>query len=171
MGRNQWMMNIRLPAALMFTKAPDVWSRNAVRTHRRRQSCACRIRSLPPLRTCGRHGARERHPELQTSRSNIPRPRDMPSKGYLGTRAASKFWCWSSETLLHLIAAEISGMRCSFGNKYGFRFWCWNALFWPMIAPFLPVIAQSLPVQNFHCAVFVELRAVFYIAPFLRTCA
>ena len=75
------MMNIRVPAVLMFTKAPDVWSRNAVRTHRRWQSCACRIRSLPPLRTCGRHGARERHPELQTSRSNIPRPRDTPSNG------------------------------------------------------------------------------------------
>ena len=40
-----------------------------------------------------------------------------------------------------------------------------------MIAPFLPVIAPSLPVQNFHCAVFAELRHVFYIAPFLWTCA
>ena len=64
-------------------------------------------------------------------------------------------------------------MRRSLGNKYGFRFrfWCWNAPFLPMIAPFLPVIAPSLPVQNFHCAVFVELRHVFYIAPFLWTCA
>ena len=90
---------------------------------------------------------------------------------YLETRAASKFWCWSSKTVFHLIAAEISGMRRSLGNKYGFRFWCWNAPFLPMIAPFLPVIAPSLPVQNFHCAVFVELRHVFYIAPFLWTCA
>ena len=73
--------------------------------------------------------------------------------------------------MFHLIAAEISGMRRSLGNKYGFRFWCWNAPFLPMIAPFLPVIAPSLPVQNFHCAVFVELRHVFYIAPFLWTCA
>ena len=92
-------------------------------------------------------------------------------KQYLETRAASKFWCWSSKTVFHLIAAEISGMRRSLGNKYGFRFWCWNAPFLPMIAPFLPVIAPSLPVQNFHCAVFVELRHVFYIAPFLWTCA
>ena len=90
---------------------------------------------------------------------------------YLETRATSKFWCWSSKTVFHLIAAEISGMRRSLGNKYGFRFWCWNAPFLPMIAPFLPVIAPSLPVQNFHCAVFAELRHVFYIAPFLWTCA
>ena len=90
---------------------------------------------------------------------------------YLETRAASKFWCWSSKPVFHLSAAEISGMRRSLGNKYGFRFWCWNAPFLPMIAPFLPVIAPSLPVQNFHCAVFVELRHVFYIAPFLWTCA
>ena len=90
---------------------------------------------------------------------------------YLETRAASKFRCWSSKTVFHLIAAEISGMRRSLGNKYGFRFWCWNAPFLPMIAPFVPVIAPSLPVQNFHCAVFVELRHVFYIAPFLWTCA
>ena len=40
-----------------------------------------------------------------------------------------------------------------------------------MTAPFLPVIAPSLSVQNFDCAVFVELRHVFYIALFLRTCA
>ena len=62
-------------------------------------------------------------------------------------------------------------MRRSLGNKYGFRFWCWNAPFLPMIAPFLSVIVPSLPVQNFHCAVFVELCDVFYIAPFLWTCA
>jgi len=73
--------------------------------------------------------------------------------------------------VFHLIAAEISGMRRSLGNKYGFRFWCWDAPFLPMIAPFLSVIVPSLPVQNFHCAVFVELCDVFYIAPFLWTCA
>ena len=90
---------------------------------------------------------------------------------YLETRLASKFWCWSSETVFYLNAAGISGMRRSLGNRHHFRFWCWNAPFLPIIAPLLPVIAPFLPVQNFHCAVFVELHCVFYIAPFLLTCA
>ena len=41
------------------------------------------------------------------------------------------------------------------------EFWRWNAPFLPMTAPFLPVISRFLPVQNFHCAVFVELRQCF----------
>ena len=84
---------------------------------------------------------------------------------YVGSRAAAKFWymlmlviAGPATQCFISCAADFFGMRCSFGNKYGFRFWCWDAPFLPMTAPFLPVIAPPL-------------RGRISIAPFLWTCA
>ena len=83
---------------------------------------------------------------------------------YLENRLASKFWCWSSETVFYLNAAGISGMRRSLGNRHHFWFWCWNA-------PFLPIVfaRAKFPLRRFcvfapcflHCAVLADLRLIF----------
>ena len=72
-------------------RAPDVWSRSVGAFSHEVETCCSTseqpgggspcTRSLPPLKTFCGHGAKERHPEHQTSPSNIPRPRGIPSNG------------------------------------------------------------------------------------------
>jgi len=76
--------------------------------------------------------------------------------------------------VFHLIAAEISGMRRSFGNKYGFRI---LALERAVFAHDCSVFARDFallaraefPLRRFcgiapcflHCAILADLRLIF----------
>ena len=90
---------------------------------------------------------------------------------YLETRAASKFWCWSSKTVFHLIAAEISGMRRYLGSKYGFRFGVGMRRFCQWLHRFCPWLRRPCPCRIsiapflWNCAMFSTLRHSCGLAP------